>query len=287
MTTQFEKVSLDQIEQNENSRVIYKEQDLSELMGSMKQDGLLQPVGLRKLGAKRYEAVFGNRRIMAAKKLGWAFIDAMVMDVENENDRDILNLLENIKRQNTSLAEDGRMFRTLMDRGLTVKELSARLGITQVRIETALDVVSTVPKEFHNAIVNKITPGQKASGKISATVAHQVLSMRRSFNLNRRQTRKLLDVARDGMSVQKISQVAPFLKTGTTIERAIQNVEKLRYVQLEFFIDRATADKIEKKGDQSINEYLIGVLRKHSGIEVRSRYGHHGRYSDNPKKKTG
>ncbi len=126
-------IDLDLIDQNENSRVVYKRGDLAELMLSMKEAGLLQPVGVKKTG-DRYEAVFGNRRIMAAKKLGWTEIQAHIVDAKTDNDRDILNLIENIKRKNTTLAEDGRVFSNLLHRGLTIKEICARVGITTVAI---------------------------------------------------------------------------------------------------------------------------------------------------------
>src|SRR3990167_3768361 len=116
-------VELKKIDQNENSRVVYKENDITELMQSIKKEGLLQPIGVRKTD-DGYEAVWGNRRILAAKKLGWVTIPANVVDnADSENDRDFINLAENIKRQNTSVSEEGRLYLAMMDRGLKKEEI--------------------------------------------------------------------------------------------------------------------------------------------------------------------
>ena len=151
--TQTKEVPLELIDQNENSRVVYKVEDLSELMQSMNQSGLFQPVGLRADKEGRYDAVFGNRRIIAARKLGWYSIRATIVQADTENDRDILNLTENFKRRNTSIAEDGRMFKILLSRGLQPSELASRLGITKERINAALSILESVDEDLQKKIV--------------------------------------------------------------------------------------------------------------------------------------
>jgi ParB family chromosome partitioning protein len=178
-------ILIDKIEQNENSRTVYKASDLTELMLSMKEDGLLQPIGVRDLGKGKYECVFGNRRLLAAKKLGWIEIPANLIEAEEEKDRDILGLVENFKRQNTTVEEDGRIFLKLKDSGMTITEIAARLGIAPVRVETALDVYSHFPKEFRKSIVNGKAGAGTRSGKISASVATSINNIRKQYNLNR------------------------------------------------------------------------------------------------------
>src|ERR1043165_7563349 len=101
-------IAIDKIHQNENSRAILDHNDLSDLMLSLKKNGLLQPVGVMKTNLG-YEAVFGNRRILAARKLGWAEVPAVVLDIDSDIDRDILNLLENQQRVAVTLKEEGRL----------------------------------------------------------------------------------------------------------------------------------------------------------------------------------
>jgi ParB/RepB/Spo0J family partition protein len=241
------------------------------LMGSMQKDGLLQPIGVRKLGGGEYEAVFGNRRIIAAKKLGWGTIPAHVLDdVENENDRDILNLLENWKRTQTTVYEDGRIMSALVDRGLSVKEIAVRLNCSETRVQTALDVYSdAMPKEFQKIIVNTTT-NQRKPGTISATAATQILSISRKNNLNRKQKRKLLEFAKhEDTTVQHIAVIAPMVREGLTIPQAINASKCLDRVALFFFMDKRTIDRLEKKYGAAINEIVLSHLEKNKEFAIK------------------
>lgn len=254
------KISIEKIEQNENSRVVYKEQDLAELMMSMRKHGLLQPVGVRKMPGGKYDAVFGNRRILAAKKLGWDEIDCHVVDAADEVDRDILGLIENIKRKNTTLAEDGRMFKLLMDRGLSAKEIGSRLDISSDRVQAALDVVSYVPVEYQRIMPNRGTPGPGMRGQISPTVTHKIMNLRKSHGLNRKQTRQLLEKAKDGMTIPQMDRLAPMLAAGKPIAMALRNVDKIRRVQVEVMISIKESQELEKKYGKSIRGVLTDYL---------------------------
>lgn len=268
------KIDIKNIVQTENSRVVYKEADLSELMHSMKKDGLLQPVGVTALKNGKYEAVFGNRRILAAKKLGWADISAHVLDsAENDNDRDIINLVENLKRQNTTVAEDGRIFQALKDRGLSEQEISARVGISSIRVETALEVFNRVPAEYHKVIVNRVDGSNaKKKNTISASAATQIISLRKQHGLNRRQMRDMLNFAReDDTSLQHITQVAPLVKSGLTVNEAIKRVGKLERFTLFFFMDKRVVEKLEKKHKCPMYEILWKRLEADNELKIERR----------------
>ena len=267
-------VELNKIEQNENSRVVYKASDLSELMHSMKKDGQLQPVGLRELPGGKYDTVFGNRRIMAAKKLGWDTISANILEgIDEDKERDILNLIENLKRQNTTVAEDGRMFCVLRDYGLTIQEIAARLDISNVRVETAIDTYTTVPKEYHAKIVNR-TSGRKVTGTISASAAHTIMNIKKTHSLNRRQTRSLLEFAKtEDASLQHIQKIAPLVKKGMTVADAIEVSGRLTRVPLYVFVDARNAAKLEKKHGKSMGMIMMDYLKKNKEFNIYEEPG--------------
>ncbi len=255
-------IPIKDIEQNENSRVIYKKAELSELIHSLKHDGQLQPIGVRKLPSGKYDCVFGNRRLVAVGKLGWKEISAHVLEgIDKESERDILGLLENLKRQNTTVAEDGRMFCVLRDAGLSVHEIAARLDTSLQRIETAIDVHTEAPKEYKALIVNRTT-GTKTAGTISASAAHLIMNMRKKNGLNRKQTRSLLDMARkDDTSMQHIAKIAPLLKQGHTLPQAIHISSGLDRVTLTLFLPSKTVLILEKKYGKTIHELLTNCIR--------------------------
>lgn len=266
------KIQLDKIEQNENARVVYKTVDLSELMSSMKKDGLLQAVGVRKLPSGNYDAVFGNRRILAAKKLGWKEIEAHLVEAETDNDRDILGLVENFKRQNTSVAEDGRIFLKLKDSGLSVREIASRLDVAELRVTHAIDVFCNFPEEFRVSIVNT-TRGTRKVGQIPASIAFAINNMRKSSKLNRDQTRELLNYAREeSVGIKEINAVAPLIAAGHTIQRAIGMAGKLTEVRLTLQVSTEYMEKLEKKTKKNYHDLCYEILETSDLLRV-SRMG--------------
>lgn len=251
------KVLLKDIEQNENSRVIYKVDDLAELMASMKKDGLLQPVAVRAIGHGKFDAVYGNRRIVAAKKLGWDSIDTINVGTLSEVDRDVLGLIENWKRKNTSLAEDGRMIRLLMDKGLSVPELAARLGVTKHRIKAALDIISYVP-----------VARQKDVESLKPSVAHALVNLKKTHQLNKKQFDVVLTAAEAGMGVQKLKQVSPLISSGESVTRALRSADSYRVVSLEMLVDTKEAARIEKQTGMTLRQFLTDKLVSKSGLKT-------------------
>lgn len=265
------RVDLKNIVQNENSRVVYKEVDLTELMHSLKRNGLLQPVGLKALSDGKYEAIFGNRRIVAAKRLGWADIDAVVLPAATDNDRDFLNLEENIKRQNISVTEEGRIYLALTDSGLKPSEIAVRLGVNILRIENALDAVQHVPKDFAGKIVNRIS-GDKPKGTVSATAYMAISAVRKKEKLNRPQFRQLLDfAAQERVSVSHINSIAPLIKSGLSLKDAITQAETLDRIVIEVFIYKKDREKLERKHDANIVELAIRGLETMPELKLRRR----------------
>jgi len=189
--------------------------------------------------------------------------------LESANDRDITNLIENMKRQNTTVAEDGRIFQALLNRKLTTKEIAARLGVSETRIELGLEVFNDVPKEFQAKIVNR-TGGHKPKHMISATSAHMILNIRKTYGLNRKQTRALMNYAAiDGSSTQHMSHIAPLLKDGFTVADAIKAVDKMARISLFVFIDENKIKKLEEKHKTSISQLLWQQLEKNEELGVR------------------
>src|SRR5690606_21208521 len=92
------------IKQGDNSRMSYGHIEMAKLMQSMKHEGLLHPIGVRKDG-NGFVVIYGNRRLLAAQKLGWKTIAATELEDTGEADELFKNLNENMHRKDVSLAE--------------------------------------------------------------------------------------------------------------------------------------------------------------------------------------
>src|SRR3990170_826029 len=91
-------VRLDQVHPNPlQPRREFSENELRELRDSLRENGLLQPITVRATGRDQYQLIAGERRLRAAKQLGWTTIPAFVRDASNEQMLS-LALVENLQR---------------------------------------------------------------------------------------------------------------------------------------------------------------------------------------------
>src|ERR1700690_3438222 len=84
---------------------------LRDLARSMREEGLIQPITVRKMG-EAFELVVGERRLRAAQILGWKAIEARVIEISDE-DAAVKGLIENLQRSDLTPVEEARGFKQL------------------------------------------------------------------------------------------------------------------------------------------------------------------------------
>src|SRR5579871_1428732 len=94
------------------ARKVFDEDALQALAESMKQEGLLQPITVRQVG-DGYELISGERRLRAAKMIGWPVIDAKVIKTVSEGEAAAKGLIENLQREDLNAMEEARGFEDL------------------------------------------------------------------------------------------------------------------------------------------------------------------------------
>ncbi len=121
-------ISTDDITANPHQpRRQFDESSLADLAASMKTNGLIQPIIVRRVDG-RYQLIAGERRLRAAKLAGLSAIPAIVRDVDPFSQAQMA-LVENIHREDLNVMDRATAYRTLMDQlGLTQAELAQRLG---------------------------------------------------------------------------------------------------------------------------------------------------------------
>jgi len=120
---------------------------LRELAKSMKQEGLIQPITVRKVGTA-YELVVGERRLRAARLLGWETIDARIIDISDE-DAAVKGLIENLQRADLTPIEEARGYKQLVEApyDLTQEAIAVRVGRGQTVIARSLALLD-LPEEI-------------------------------------------------------------------------------------------------------------------------------------------
>lgn len=191
-------ISLDKIKTQDNSRFDINDEDLSVLMNSINDVGLLQPIAVQTIEeSDRYSVVFGNRRFLAFKKLKKTSIPAVVYGFElDKHTIRKMHLIENIIRRNLSVEEEGREYMSQMKDGMTAKEIAAWLNIALVRVNQAISVASVTPEEFRKDVVRSGSGVKIKSGKIPAVLNTSIISASKSYSLSSQQRKELYLVAK-------------------------------------------------------------------------------------------
>ncbi|MFT3743120.1 MAG: ParB/RepB/Spo0J family partition protein [Pyrinomonadaceae bacterium] len=121
-------IDIDLIEPNpEQPRTRFAEANLEELTRSIRANGVIQPIVVRKFG-NRYQIVAGERRWRASQRAELRRIPAVVKEVSDEKLLEIA-LIENIQRHELNPLEEARAYRKLIDTiGLTQEQVADRIG---------------------------------------------------------------------------------------------------------------------------------------------------------------
>lgn len=141
-------------------------EELQGLADSIKAQGLLQPIVVRKKGSQ-YELVAGERRLRAAKLAGLEKIPALV---RKYNDTESMNLalMENLQRQDLNPIEVANAYSRLMNEGgMTQDELSAKLGVSRSAIGNSVRLLS-MPEEVQEYV---------RQGKLSESAARAIAGL--------------------------------------------------------------------------------------------------------------
>ncbi len=244
----------------ENVRQRDVNQDVHELMDSIKQNGLLQPIGVSPLPNGKYDLVLGSRRMTACKKLGWSTIPAVIGDRLELKELIIRNTVENVQRENVSPAEEGRICYALMkDFDMTRSEIASRLGVALHRVTSSIEIFSRIPEKYRKLVIHH-KPGTKKKGKIPASTANAILNMKRQ--LNKAQTEKMLEAARkDDFTSDHVKVVATLLSMGWNIDEAIKEARGLVVTSVKIVVSpKELQSKMRTAGYNNLNEYFASVL---------------------------
>ncbi|WP_377270367.1 ParB/RepB/Spo0J family partition protein [Peterkaempfera sp. SMS 1(5)a] len=164
----FAELPLDAITPNPRQpREVFDEEKLQELVSSIKEVGLLQPVVVRQTGTDRYELIMGERRWRASREAGLESIPAIVRATEDE--KLLLDaLLENLHRAELNPLEEAAAYdQLLQDFGCTHEELADRIGRSRPQVSNTLRLLKASP----------VVQRKLAAGVISAGHARALMQL--------------------------------------------------------------------------------------------------------------
>lgn len=131
---------------NYNPRKNFDEKSLVELADSIRQQGVLQAIGVRPIAENRFEIVFGERRYRASQIAGLEEIPAVILDISDETAEEMA-VTENLQRKDVTPIEEANAYQKLIESGRhDVQSLAVQFGKNESYIRTRLKFVSLIPE---------------------------------------------------------------------------------------------------------------------------------------------
>ena len=186
-------------------RSVFEPEAFAELVHSIRELGVLQPIVVRPLGEKdgkpTYELIMGERRLRASKENGLSKIPAVIRETADENMlRDAL--LENLHRSDLNPLEEASAYQQLLeDFGITQEELANRIGRSRPKITNTIRLLK-LPAEVQKKV---------AAGVLSAGHARAILGA----NGDERMGYWATKVVNEGLSVRSLEEAIALDKGGS------------------------------------------------------------------------
>jgi ParB family chromosome partitioning protein len=206
----FAELPVGQIQPNRvQPRQVFDEDAMAELVHSIREIGVLQPIVVRKRGPEEYELVMGERRWRATQQAGLDVVPAIVRETD---DVDMLRdaLLENLHRAQLNPLEEAAAYSQMLeDFGCTHEELAGRIGRSRPQISNTLRLLKLTP-----AVQRRVAAGVLSAGHARALLAIDDPDL---------QDRLAQRVIAEGISVRGLEEIVAVRDTGSATPRVTRS----------------------------------------------------------------
>ena len=201
---EFKIVQIKDIQKNPyQPRKEFSEEKIQELAQSIKENGLIQPIIVRKSPVLGYEILAGERRYRASIAAGLSEVPVIVKQLSDQ-DMMLHSIIENLQRENLNPIEEARAYQSLIDKGFTHTEIAEKMGKSRPYITNLVRLLG-LPKHILTEV---------ESGKLSQAHARlliQLSSDKQDKLLNRIQT--------ENLSVRQVEQILQKMKKSSKKEK--------------------------------------------------------------------
>ena len=218
-------IPIDLVQRNpQQPRKHFDEADLSDLAGSIKTHGVLQPILVRPIASGRYEIVAGERRWRAAQRAGLHTIPAVVREL-NEVEVLEIAIVENVQRTDLNPIEEAQGFQALIDRfGRTQQEIADAVGKSRPHIANMLRLLS-LPEDLQEMVRDGRLSSGHARAILTAPDPRGLAQKAITEGLNVREVERLAQIAKDEKHGPRASAIAAEAKSADTraLEQSLSN----------------------------------------------------------------
>ena len=201
---EFKIVQIKDIQKNPyQPRKEFSEEKIQELAQSIKENGLIQPIIVRKSPVLGYEILAGERRYRASIAAGLSEVPVIVKQLSDQ-DMMLHSIIENLQRENLNPIEEAKAYQFLIDKGFTHTEIAEKMGKSRPYITNLVRLLG-LPKH----ILIEVESGRLSQAH--ARLLIQLSSDKQDKLLNRIQT--------ENLSVRQVEQILQKTKKSSKKEK--------------------------------------------------------------------
>ncbi len=195
-------------------RIKFEEDEhFKELVKSIKEKGILQPILVREKGGGLYECIAGERRLRAAKKAGLKEVPAIVKNFSDEEAL-VIALIENLQRKNLNPLEEAMGYKNLIEKfGYTQEEIAEKVGKDRATVANLLRLLKLPSVIQEDLLEERLTVGH-AKALLSLDSEKKQIYARNLIlerGLSVRETEKLVSKLQKGEISKKKKEPDPDL----------------------------------------------------------------------------
>lgn len=190
----YKQIDINKIVANENQpRKVFDDEKIEELATSIKENGLIQPIIVRKYN-RGYQIIAGERRFRACKLAGLKTVPCVIKDIDDKQ-VDTFAIIENIQREDLSPIEEAKAYKTLIDTyKMNQTELANKVGKKQSTIANKLRLLKLSDDVKYALKAKQITERHaRAMLSLDKEAQQQILKEVLKKSLNVKQTESLIN----------------------------------------------------------------------------------------------
>ena len=232
---EFKIVQIKDIQKNPyQPRKEFSEEKIQELAQSIKENGLIQPIIVRKSPVLGYEILAGERRYRASIAAGLSEVPVIVKQLSDQ-DMMLHSIIENLQRENLNPIEEAKAYQSLIDKGFTHTEIAEKMGKSRPYITNLVRLLG-LPKH----ILTEVESGRLSQAH--ARLLIQLSSDKQDKLLNRIQT--------ENLSVRQVEQILQKTKKSSRKEKdhfvkeEEQKLKKILGLEVQIKLQKKDSGKI-------------------------------------------
>ncbi len=236
---EFKIVQIKDIQKNPyQPRKEFSEEKIQELAQSIKENGLIQPIIVRKSPVLGYEILAGERRYRASIAAGLSEVPVIVKQLSDQ-DMMLHSIIENLQRENLNPIEEAKAYQSLIDKGFTHTEIAEKMGKSRPYITNLVRLLG-LPKH----ILTEVESGRLSQAH--ARLLIQLSSDKQDKLLNRIQT--------ENLSVRQVEQILQ--KTKKSSKKEKDHFVKEEEQKLKKILGLEVQIKLQKKDSGKISIFF-------------------------------